>query len=99
MDQSGAYQGYQGDGWVGGREAEEQDEPKRGVTHGMRPCGPPSRLPFSTPHFLRSPHFFRGLQEDDLLRRLVDEIGPRRWTDIAARLGGRVAKQCRERCV
>jgi len=32
-----------------------------------------------------------------MLRKLVGEIGPRRWTDIAARLGGRIAKQCRER--
>jgi hypothetical protein len=37
--------------------------------------------------------------EDDMLTSLVEEIGPRRWTDIAQRLGGRIAKQCRERYV
>lgn len=36
-------------------------------------------------------------QEDDHLRELVETYGPKRWTDIASMLGGRVAKQCRER--
>jgi len=35
--------------------------------------------------------------EDAQLRQLVTEMGPRHWSDIAIRLGGRVAKQCRER--
>ena len=30
--------------------------------------------------------------------QLVHELGPRRWSAIAAQLPGRVGKQCRERC-
>ncbi|KAI5159903.1 hypothetical protein NEAUS03_0693 [Nematocida ausubeli] len=35
--------------------------------------------------------------EDDRLRMLVKAFGPKRWTYIAKKLGGRVGKQCRER--
>lgn len=35
--------------------------------------------------------------EDERLRVLVKAFGPKRWTYIAKKLGGRVGKQCRER--
>ncbi|CAG0895435.1 unnamed protein product [Cyprideis torosa] len=35
--------------------------------------------------------------EDDLVVRLVEKYGPKRWTLIAKHLKGRVGKQCRER--
>ena len=35
--------------------------------------------------------------EDDRLVALVAKYGPRRWTEIAHRLGFRIGKQCRER--
>lgn len=35
--------------------------------------------------------------EDERLRCLVECYGPKRWTYIAKKLGGRVGKQCRER--
>jgi hypothetical protein len=35
--------------------------------------------------------------EDILLTKLVTESGPRGWTKIAAKLPGRIGKQCRER--
>ncbi|OAG31322.1 myb proto-oncogene protein [Nematocida displodere] len=36
-------------------------------------------------------------EEDEKLRILVKAFGPKRWTYIAKKLGGRVGKQCRER--
>jgi len=36
-------------------------------------------------------------EEDQQLLQLVHELGPRRWSAIAAQLPGRVGKQCRER--
>lgn len=36
-------------------------------------------------------------EEDELLRRLVGEIGPKRWALIASHIPGRAGKQCRER--
>ncbi|KAI5191919.1 hypothetical protein NEMIN01_1737 [Nematocida minor] len=36
-------------------------------------------------------------EEDEKLRVLVKAFGPKRWTYIAKKLGGRVGKQCRER--
>ncbi|PJF19568.1 hypothetical protein PSACC_00626 [Paramicrosporidium saccamoebae] len=36
-------------------------------------------------------------QEDEKLTTLVQQHGPRRWTQIAAELGNRLGKQCRER--
>lgn len=36
-------------------------------------------------------------QEDGTLLRLVRENGAQQWSDVAASLPGRVAKQCRER--
>ncbi len=36
-------------------------------------------------------------EEDDIVRRLVAEHGPSKWSTIAAHLEGRVGKQCRER--
>ena len=35
--------------------------------------------------------------EDNLLKKLVCEQGPKRWSSIAAQLPGRIGKQCRER--
>ncbi|KAI5188719.1 transcriptional activator Myb [Nematocida sp. AWRm77] len=35
--------------------------------------------------------------EDEKLKVLVKAFGPKRWTYIAKKLGGRVGKQCRER--
>jgi hypothetical protein len=36
-------------------------------------------------------------REDDQLRELVAELGENNWADVAARLGTRSARQCRER--
>jgi len=36
-------------------------------------------------------------EEDETIRRLVGLHGPRRWSEIARHLPGRVGKQCRER--
>eukprot|EP00316_Scyphosphaera_apsteinii_P011559 CAMPEP_0119301694 /NCGR_PEP_ID=MMETSP1333-20130426/3428_1 /TAXON_ID=418940 /ORGANISM="Scyphosphaera apsteinii, Strain RCC1455" /LENGTH=746 /DNA_ID=CAMNT_0007303839 /DNA_START=127 /DNA_END=2367 /DNA_ORIENTATION=+ len=36
-------------------------------------------------------------EEDQLLVQLVEEMGAKRWSAIAARLTGRIGKQCRER--
>lgn len=38
-----------------------------------------------------------ALQEDDLLRALVDRHGANKWTEIAASLPGRTGKSCRLR--
>eukprot|EP00824_Muranothrix_gubernata_P015928 TRINITY_DN33210_c0_g1_i1.p1 TRINITY_DN33210_c0_g1~~TRINITY_DN33210_c0_g1_i1.p1 ORF type:complete len:335 (+),score=41.44 TRINITY_DN33210_c0_g1_i1:130-1005(+) len=36
-------------------------------------------------------------EEDETLRSLVERYGPRKWSQIAAYLPGRIGKQCRER--
>jgi len=36
-------------------------------------------------------------EEDDLVRKLVKEMGPKNWSTIAQQLQGRIGKQCRER--
>ncbi|EFX65325.1 hypothetical protein DAPPUDRAFT_6813, partial [Daphnia pulex] len=36
-------------------------------------------------------------QEDDLVVQLVHRYGPKKWTQIAKHLNGRIGKQCRER--
>lgn len=36
-------------------------------------------------------------EEDDCLKSLVEVYGARRWNYIAAKMGGRLGKQCRER--
>ena len=38
-----------------------------------------------------------SVEEDATIRRLVELHGPRRWSEIARHLPGRVGKQCRER--
>lgn len=38
-------------------------------------------------------------EEDAMLLHLVHENGPKEWTVIASKIGGRVGKQCRERFV
>jgi myb proto-oncogene protein len=38
------------------------------------------------------------LQEDDLLRRLIGEYGPKNWSVIANGIKGRSGKSCRLRC-
>ena len=37
------------------------------------------------------------VEEDDLVKTLVDQHGPSKWTFIAEHLPGRIGKQCRER--
>jgi hypothetical protein len=37
------------------------------------------------------------VQEDDLLRRLIEEHGPKNWSVIAAGIRGRSGKSCRLR--
>ena len=37
------------------------------------------------------------MQEDNQLRRLVDEHGHRKWSFIASKMNGRRGKQCRDR--
>jgi len=36
-------------------------------------------------------------EEDELLTKLVRDLGPRNWSHIANKLNGRIGKQCRER--
>lgn len=36
-------------------------------------------------------------EEDEKLRILVDQIGPKNWSCIAKHFPGRIGKQCRER--
>lgn len=36
-------------------------------------------------------------EEDQLLIRLISELGPHRWTSIACKIPQRLGKQCRER--
>ena len=36
-------------------------------------------------------------EEDELIYELVNEIGPKNWTEIAKHLPNRQGKQCRER--
>eukprot|EP00743_Colponemidia_sp_Colp-15_P003083 GILK01003332.1.p1 GENE.GILK01003332.1~~GILK01003332.1.p1 ORF type:complete len:581 (-),score=103.52 GILK01003332.1:162-1904(-) len=36
-------------------------------------------------------------EEDELVTRLVQQYGPKRWSEIAKHLPGRIGKQCRER--
>jgi hypothetical protein len=45
------------------------------------------------------PFPFRSNQEDALVRKLVGELGVKKWSQIASQLEGRLGKQCRERCV
>jgi hypothetical protein len=37
--------------------------------------------------------------EDDVIRSMVADQGPKRWRSIAEQLGGRTARQCRERWI
>jgi len=39
------------------------------------------------------------VQEDEAVRRLVQEFGCKRWSLIASHVKGRLGKQCRERFV
>lgn len=51
-------------------------------------------------HKVVNPELVKGpwtMQEDELLRQLVDHYGPRDWTTIASQIQGRIGKQCRER--
>lgn len=46
------------------------------------------------------PNLIKGAwtkEEDELVKRLVDEYGPKKWSLIASHLQGRIGKQCRER--
>ena len=36
-------------------------------------------------------------QEDELLRRLVEVIGPKKWSIISSKIAGKGSKQVRER--
>jgi hypothetical protein len=36
--------------------------------------------------------------EDEIVIELVQRYGPKKWSQIAAQLPGRIGKQCRERC-
>lgn len=36
-------------------------------------------------------------EEDETLLQLVQEFGPKNWSNIAKHLPGRIGKQCRER--
>jgi hypothetical protein len=38
-----------------------------------------------------------SIDEDEMIRKLVNENGARKWTHIAKHLPGRIGKQCRER--
>ncbi len=40
---------------------------------------------------------FRYQQEDEMVVKLVEKYGPKRWSLIASQLKGRIGKQCRER--
>jgi hypothetical protein len=42
-------------------------------------------------------HFSPNKQEDDLVIKLVEKYGPKKWSLIAQHLQGRIGKQCRER--
>ena len=37
--------------------------------------------------------------EDEIVIELVQRFGPKKWSQIAAQLPGRIGKQCRERCL
>ncbi|KAK4779213.1 hypothetical protein SAY86_006741 [Trapa natans] len=48
----------------------------------------------------KKPHVIKGqwtIEEDRLLVRLVDQLGLKKWSQIAQALPGRIGKQCRER--
>ncbi len=38
-------------------------------------------------------------QEDELLRKLVQQYGPQKWSVVAEKIRGRSGKSCRLRCV
>lgn len=42
-------------------------------------------------------HIHIILQEDEMVVKLVEKYGPKRWSLIASQLKGRIGKQCRER--
>lgn len=70
-----------------------------------RPWQKEVRLPVCRPTIRRNPRAhtqFRpsadAMQEDDVVRRMVELHGARQWSVIAEQLPGRVGKQCRERC-
>ena len=44
-----------------------------------------------------APHSKFSNKEDETLKRLVEELGTEKWTDIAEKLGTKNARQCRER--
>lgn len=61
---------------------------------------PPTHSPTHTPQISSTSWVKKGgwtVEEDELLRLLVKEFGPRKWAVIASHLPGRVDKQCRER--
>ena len=53
------------------------------------------RMPVRKPGWLGRRKFQK--QEDEMLRFLVDRFGDVNWQMIAAHMGGRTARQCRER--
>lgn len=42
-------------------------------------------------------HIKFTIQEDELLKSLVQQEGPHKWSKIASKMPGRTAKQCRDR--
>lgn len=50
-----------------------------------------------TPRAVRPGRARAPTQEDDTVMRLVLELGPKKWSQIASHLPGRIGKQCRER--
>jgi len=37
------------------------------------------------------------MKEDEMVVKLVNQLGPKKWSVIASNLPGRIGKQCRER--
>jgi hypothetical protein len=61
----------------------------------LRYAPPPPQLPSAKTKGPPRQKF--SVQEDELLRDLVAEIGVNNWAEVSARLGTRSARQCRER--
>ena len=63
----------------------------------------PSKTPIQCLHRWRKvldPQLIKGSwteDEDSMIRSLVGQNGPRKWSSIARKLQGRIGKQCRER--
>lgn len=86
------------------KSSEARSVPTPVVVTGARDARERCHVQRQRPHILTLPSHNAGLvkgpwtpEEDEKVRKLVGELGTKRWSAVAAQLPGRLGKQCRER--